>query len=83
MKVNRRERAFMFNWSLRKTRKNRRSYFEERSKQHEHLNEEFSRLEELLKENSIDQGTYERLLKLLQMGYKQKREETRLKYGFL
>jgi hypothetical protein len=37
----------------------------------------------LLKENSIDEGTYERLAKLLEMGYEQKRQKTRHKYGFV
>jgi hypothetical protein len=60
----------------------KQSYLKERWKQHENLNEEFSRLNMLLKENSIDASTHERLKKLLQMGYKQKRQETRLKYGF-
>ena len=36
----------------------------------------------LLKENSIDESTYERLTKLLETVYEQKRQEIRLKYGF-
>ena len=73
----------MFNWSSRKLQKTRRSYFKERCKQHQKLNEEFLRLDMLLKENSIDEGTYERLAKLLEMGYEQKRQKTRHKYGFV
>ena len=73
----------MFNGSSQKLRKIRRSYFKERSKQQQQLNEEFSRLDVLLKQNSIDESTHERLKKLLEMGHKQKRMETRLKYGFI
>lgn len=46
------------------------------------MKEELLRLDMFLKENSIDEGTHERLKKLVGMGYKQKRQETRLKYGF-
>ena len=73
----------MFNRASRKLQKIRRSYLKERSKQQQQLNEEFSRLDVLLKQNSIDENTHERLRKLLEMGYKQKRIETRLKYGFI
>jgi len=73
----------LFNRASRKLQKIRRSYLKERSKQQQQLNEEFSRLDVLLKQNSIDENTHERLRKLLEMGYKQKRIETRLKYGFI
>ncbi len=73
----------MFNGSSQKLQKIKRSYLKERSKQQQQLNEEFSRLDVLLKQNSIDESTHERLKKLLEMGYKQKRMETRLKYGFM
>jgi hypothetical protein len=73
----------LFNRSSRKLQKIRRSYLKERSKQQQQLNEEFSRLDVLLKQNSIDESTHERLKKLLEMGYKQKRMETRFKYGFI
>ena len=72
---------FLFNRSSRKLQKIKRSYLKERCKQQQHLNEEFSRLDGLLKEDSIDENTHERYKKLLEMGYKQKRQETRLKYG--
>jgi hypothetical protein len=36
----------------------------------------------LLKENSIDEDTYERLKKLLETSYEQKRLNIQLKYGF-
>jgi hypothetical protein len=72
----------VFNWSSRKLEKRKRSYFKERLHQRQHLSEEFSRLCKLLKENSIDESTFQRLKALLEMGYKQKRQETRIKYGF-
>lgn len=72
----------MFNGSSRKLQKMRRSYLKERSKQLQQLNEEFSRLEVLLQQNSIDESTHERLKKLLEIGYEQKLMETRLKHGF-
>ena len=73
----------MFNGASRKLQKIRRSYLKERSKQQQQLNEEFSRLDVLLQRNSIDESTHERLKKLLEMGYEQKRMETRLKHGFI
>ena len=74
---------FLFNrLSSRKLQKTRRSYLRERCKQQQRLNEEFSRLDVFLKENLIDESTYERLKRLLEMGYEHKRQETRLIYGF-
>jgi hypothetical protein len=35
----------------------------------------------LLKEEAIDEDTYERLRNLLERGYEQKRQDIRLKYG--
>ena len=78
----RKERAFMFNRSRRKLQKIRRSYFRERRSQHQRLNEEFGKLDSLLKESVIDEDTHGRLKKVLKMGYLQNRAETRLKYGF-
>lgn len=72
----------MFNGLPRKLRNVKRSYFRERLKQRQHFNEEISRLDMLLKEKVIDEDTHKRLRKLLEMGYRQKRQETRLKYGF-
>ncbi len=72
----------MFNGLSRKLRNVKRSYLRERLKQRQHLNEEISRLDTLLKEGVIDEDTHKRLRKLLEMGYQQKRQETRLKYGF-
>ena len=60
----------------------RRSYIKERTKQKEHLNSQIAHLDKLLKDNSIDENTYARYKKLLEMNYEQKLEETRAKYGF-
>jgi hypothetical protein len=71
----------LFNSSSRKLPKIWRSYLKERCEQHQRLKTEFSRLDMLLKEKSIDESTYERLRKLLERGYEQTRHEIRLKYG--
>jgi hypothetical protein len=63
-------------------RKLRTSYIKERTKQRANLNQEMNGLTTLLKENSIDQETYERLKKILTIGYEQKRQEIRVKHGF-
>jgi hypothetical protein len=67
----------------RKLQKSRRAYLKERTKQREHLDWEFARLDKLLKEGSIDEDIYPRLKKLLEIGYEQKRRETREMYGFV
>ena len=83
LKIRRRkERLLLFNSTSRKLPKIWRSYLKERCEQHQHLKTEFSRLYVLLKEKSIDKETYERLKKLLEIGYEQKLMETRLKHGF-
>jgi Skp family chaperone for outer membrane proteins len=64
-----------------KLQKIRRAYVKERTKQQEQLNREIVGLDKLLKESSIDEETHARLKKLLEIGYKQKRQETREKYG--
>ena len=66
----------------RKLKKLRRSYIEERTKQRDHLNEEIRGLTKLLKENSIDQETFRRLKKILEISYGEKREKTRKNHGF-
>jgi hypothetical protein len=65
-----------------KLQKTRRAYIKERTKQQEHLNREIVGLDELLKESSIDEETHARYKKLLEIGYEQKRQEAREKYGF-
>ena len=67
----------------RKLQKTKRTYIKERIKQQEHLNTEIAGLDKLLKESSIDEDTHARLKKLLAIGYEQKRQETREKYGFI
>jgi hypothetical protein len=62
----------------RKLQKTRRAYIKERTKQREDLNTEIAGLDKLLKEGYI----HVRLKKLLEIGYEQKRQETREKYGF-
>jgi hypothetical protein len=59
-----------------------RPYLEERTKQREFLDSQIANLERLLKDNSIDESTYTRYKKLLEMNYEQKREETREKHCF-
>ncbi|MEM2937160.1 MAG: hypothetical protein QXJ63_01265 [Candidatus Bathyarchaeia archaeon] len=72
----------MFNGLPWKLQRVKRSYFKERFKQQQRLKEEVARLDTLLRENAIDEDTYRRLRKLLEIGYQQQRQETRRKYGF-
>jgi hypothetical protein len=67
----------------RKLQKNRRTYIKERMKQQEHLNREIAGVDKLLKEGSIDEDIHARLKKLLEIGYVQKRQETREKFAFM
>jgi hypothetical protein len=67
----------------RNLRKKRRSYLKERTKQKEHLNSQILHLEQILNDKSIDDDTYVRYKKLLEMNYEQEREETRDKHGFM
>ena len=66
----------------RNLQKKRRSYLKERTKQKEHLNSQIAHLEKLLSDKSINEDTYTRLKKLLEMSYEQEREATREKHGF-
>jgi uncharacterized protein YecT (DUF1311 family) len=66
----------------RKLQKTRRAYIKERTKQREDLNTEIAGLDKLLKEGYIHKDIHVRLKKLLEIGYEQKRQETREKYGF-
>jgi hypothetical protein len=72
----------MFNRQSRKLQRVRSSYQKERGQQQQKLNLEVTRLDNLLNNGSIDPSTHERLKKLLEMAYEQKREDTRIKYGF-
>jgi hypothetical protein len=81
--MSRRRRGLrLLNKSPKKLRKLVRSYLKERCKQHKRMKEESSKLDLLLKGDRIDENTYERLQELLEMSYKQKSQEIRLKYGF-
>jgi len=66
----------------RELQKKRHAYIKERQKARERLNKEKRTLDKLLKEKSIDNHTYARYKKLLEMSYQMKREQTRGKYGF-
>ncbi|MGB9713752.1 MAG: hypothetical protein ACPLZC_02090 [Candidatus Bathyarchaeales archaeon] len=72
----------MFHGLPRKMQKVKSSYFKERVQQRQHLNEEITRLDKLFQESVIDEDTYIRLRKLLDIAYQKKRQETRRKYGF-
>jgi len=63
-------------------KKIRRVYAKERTKQLEHMKNEVTYINKLLEEGSIDENTYARYKKLLEMVYVEKRQETREKYGF-
>ena len=65
-----------------KLRKNKHAYSKERNKQREHLNKEIAGVNKLLKEGSISQDIHSRYLKMLEIGYAQKIQETRDRYGF-
>lgn len=72
----------MFHGFSRKMQKAKCSYFNERVQQRQHLDEEITRLDKLFKEKLIDEDTYRRLRKVLEIAYQKKRQETRRKYGF-
>lgn len=58
-----------------------RLYVNETKKQHKHHSDDIAHLNLLLKEKSIDKETYNRMKKLLEMSYEQKREDARIKVG--
>jgi len=65
-----------------KLHNNEHSYKKEIEKQKEHMNEEIANVNEMLKEGSISKDIHERYLKLLEIGYAQKVQETKVKFGF-
>ena len=65
-----------------KLRNNRSAYSKERKKQREHLDLEIAGVNKLLKEGLISKDIHSRYLKMLEMGYAQKIQVTRDKYGF-
>ncbi len=68
--------------SWRKLRNKRHAYTKERIKQREHLNKEIACVNKLRKEGSISKDIHARYLKMLEIGYAQKIQETRDKHGF-
>jgi len=68
--------------TLLKLHNNEDSYKKEIEKQKEHMNEEIANVNEMLKEGSISKDIHERYLKLLEIGYAQKVQETKVKFGF-
>ena len=65
-----------------KPRNNKHSYEKEIEKHREHMNEEIAGVNKMLKDGSISEDIHERYLKLLEIGYAQKIQETRVKFGF-
>jgi hypothetical protein len=65
-----------------KKRNNKHVYSKERKKQRKHLNKEIAGVNKLLKEGAISKDIHSRYLKMLEMGYAQKIQETRDRYGF-
>jgi hypothetical protein len=65
-----------------KLRNNNRAYSKERKKQREHLEKEIAVVNKFFEEGSISKDIHSRYLKMLEMGYTQKIQETRDKYGF-
>jgi hypothetical protein len=46
------------------------------------MNEEIANVNEMLKDGSISKDIHERYLKLLEIGYAKKVQETRIRFGF-
>jgi hypothetical protein len=63
-------------------RKKKSAYAKERTKQRENLNKEIAGLGKLQELGSISADTCNRYTKILEIGYSQKRMQTREKYGF-
>jgi hypothetical protein len=59
-----------------RTKKLVESYFNEKAKEHGHMNTELANLRSLLENNSIDRDTYERMKNLLITTHKKKRAAT-------
>jgi hypothetical protein len=65
-----------------KLHSNNHSYEKEIEKHKEHMNEEIAGVNKMLKDGTINKDIHERYLKLLEIGYTQKIQETRNKFGF-
>jgi len=68
--------------SWRNLRRKRLAYAKERANQRKHLNEELAVVDKLHEEGSISNDIYTRYRKMLEIGYAQKLQETREKFGF-
>lgn len=68
--------------SLQKLRKKKLAYLEERAMQQKHLNEELTVVDMLHEKGSISDDLRARYRKMLELGYTQKLQETREKFGF-
>ncbi len=66
----------------RKLRNNRHVYSIERTKQRNQLNEEISCLNKLREQGAISEDIYARYMRMLEIGYAQKIQEVRDKFGF-
>jgi len=65
-----------------KLRNNKNSYKKEIEKQKKHMNEEIANVDKMRKDGSISKDIHARYLKLLEIGYAQKLQEIRVKFGF-
>jgi len=65
-----------------KLHNNKHSCKKEIEQHRQHLNEEVAGVNQMLKDGAISKDIHERYLKLLEMGYAEKIQETRDKFGF-
>jgi len=68
--------------SLQKLRRKRIAYSKERVNQREILNKELAAVDMLLEKGSISDDIHTRYRKMLEIGYAQKLQKTREKFGF-
>jgi len=66
----------------RKLQAKKQAYSNERLRERESLDKDLSALDKQLQESMIDSQTHERYMKILQISYERKRQETRKKFGF-
>ena len=65
-----------------KLQNNKHSYEKEIEKQKEHMNEEIAYVDKMRKDGSINEDIHARYLRLLEIGYAQKLQEIKVKFGF-
>jgi hypothetical protein len=65
-----------------KLHNNKHSCKKEIEQHQKHLNEEIAGVNQMLKDGAISKDIYERYLKILEIGYAEKIQETRDKFGF-